>query len=859
MTLKSSTSARTSIGKKVGPHTYIHKDAFPCLDAELVDIIGQAESLAGSANWNVAKWSEKTNVISLLCYSDFFENPFPRLAYSFVVDLDAETVRENSYKEQENPPILHRKELLLPPGHPKEGEFRRLTEQVEAAGLFREARTIGRERQWLRRIYDAGFKLNGHEITPDPLGSSDLNRGEQYVTDATKVVQRHKTAIRRRQLSTPLQALHRHGYLDGSRTLLDYGCGQGDDLCVLKENGISASGWDPYYSPNVSCETSDIVNLGFVVNVIENPEERVEALRQAFSRARELLVVAVMVGNPGSERWQRWGDGFLTQRGTFQKYFTQAEISQLLSEALDVDPVPVGPGTFFVFRNEADAQQFQERRTQARGLPPTRWQLPDAGTSRSADRFYEHHRELLDGLLTKYCELGRRPRTDEVADCAAVNSACGSLTRALNFLERYRGTEVLNEAAHRRREDLQVFLAMELFNHRRPGGYSASMRRDLMAFFGSQKAALVEAESLLHSLADPVVLFEACRHAYEQGLGYLHGDRAYVVHSDYVGQLPAQLRTYIGCATYLYGDPGAADLIKVHIGSAKLSLMRYDDFEGCALPRLTERIKLNYRTQDFDVYLYGEAFESPYLYIKSRYLGEDFFQYDEQVAFDEQLLSLSWLDFSDQLGPPKEKFDDELSRRWLTVEGMSLVPIPNIPPLEQPCGDHLTFRDLIKCGETQSAKGLENRPEKPETYAALAHLVREVLDPVMDYFGGIELTYGFAGGELARAVPGRNDPSLDQHASYECNRRGNRICNRGGAAVDFIVPDESMAEVAYWVSQNTSFDRLYFYGDDCPVHVSVGPEETREIVYMKVSRNGRRTPQRIKEPERLLYLVSPHA
>jgi hypothetical protein len=38
------------------------------------------------------------------------------------------------------------------------------------------------------------------------------------------------------------------------------------------------------------------------------------------------------------------------------------------------------------------------------------------------------------------------------------------------------------------------------------------------------------------------------------------------------------LRVYVGCGLKLYGDPGEADLIKIHIRSGKLTLLRFDDF-----------------------------------------------------------------------------------------------------------------------------------------------------------------------------------------------------------------------------------------------------------------------------------------
>jgi DNA phosphorothioation-associated putative methyltransferase len=58
--------------------------------------------------------------------------------------------------------------------------------------------------------------------------------------------------------------------LDGTHSLFDYGCGRGDDLRGLRENGIEAQGWDPYFAPDEPVVAADIVNLGFVINVIED-------------------------------------------------------------------------------------------------------------------------------------------------------------------------------------------------------------------------------------------------------------------------------------------------------------------------------------------------------------------------------------------------------------------------------------------------------------------------------------------------------------------------------------------------------------------------------------------------------------
>jgi hypothetical protein len=61
--------------------------------------------------------------------------------------------------------------------------------------------------------------------------------------------------------------------------------------------------------------------------------------------------------------------------------------------------------------------------------------------------------------------------------------------------------------------------------------------------------------------------------------------------------------------------------------------------------------------------------------------------------------------------------------------------------------------------------------------------------------------------------------------------------------VDFVIADEDMLEVAQWVAANTPFDRLYFYGADKPIHVSYGPEHSRQVVTMLPGPSGRLVPR----------------
>jgi hypothetical protein len=287
-----------------------------------------------------------------------------------------------------------------------------------------------------------------------------------------------------------------------------------------------------------------------------------------------------------------------------------------------------------------------------------------------------------------------------------------------------------------------------------------------------------------------------------------------------------------------------ASLLKIHVTSGKLTFMEFEDFDLRPLPRMTKRIKANLKAQRYETFEYGPEFPRPLLFRKSRYLDEENIGYEEQVAFDESLEEAGVLG-SSEFGPSELELLSMLEARRLEILGMQLLPRQSIPDLDAACGANFTYRSFIACGETQSALQLDNLPKSPKTYNSLNGLARNILDPVVDYFGAIKLTYGFCSGELARKIKRRIAPELDQHASHELRANGMPICSRGGAACDFIVEDEDMKEVAHWMRVNLPIDRLYVYGPNLPVHVSWSPTGAGEAYEMALSANGRRVPRKM--------------
>lgn len=823
--------------KVIGPHQYVHVDLADQLEEETrhrLYLATQIAKVTPGEHFNVVKLVAGHSHISLLDYPGFHIEPFPSLRRYWTVDLQSASFRHRTYEDSNNPPILHRKELLLSVDHPKQAEYHALTQAAEQIGLFDDPVRIGFLRPWEALLAQKGYRVSGHTLVP--IGNDELGALVTLPDDFTGVA-RHLTALIRYGFSAPVQTLARFGFLDGSKSVFDYGCGRGDDIRGLRENNIEAGGWDPHYAPDSEKRQAHLVNLGFVINVIENLDERIEALHGAYTLADELLVVSAMLANQDAFNGTPYADGVLTSRNTFQKYYTQQELRHFIAETLREEPLPVGPGIFYVFKDKEAEQRFMYGRLENRRnlLRLTRLSRQEKiGRPDSAQAKYDEHRELLEGLWETCLTLGRDPDRSELSHLADVTAAFGHLPAALRFIKSRKedvGT-ILETARQSRIDDLHVYFAQLQFETRKPYRHlEPRLQRDIKAFFGDYNTAAAEGRNLLFSLADIEAVAQACRTASEHGVGWLEESDSLQLHTSMVEQLPPILRTYIRCGTILYGDLSSADLIKIHIRSGKLTLMTFDDFDGRPLPRMTQRVKLNLRRQDFDVFEYGDAYVPPYLYRKSRFINEEFPHYAEQLAFEEALDSLGLFDLAGY-GPSPDEFEAGLELRRYKVDGFGLVRNNSIPNLDDACGRFLKYRDLIECGETQARTGLTNLPREPASYTALLDLAVNVLDPLIEYFGMIQLTYGFCSSELARQIPARIAPKLDQHAAHELNRQGRPVCDRFGAAVDLLVEDEDMLEVTRWIAANIPFDRLYFYGPDRPLHISYGPQHTRQVIFM---------------------------
>ena len=154
----------TGRGKHIHPFSYYHEalvETVPRLSDDLAAI--RTRLRLPSTPFNVVKLDAR-NRISFLVYEPF-DVAFPSLLAAESCDLARGTVRRIIYAGRPNPPILHRKELLLPAEHPLVPEAESLTNRLERRGALRDITTIGTRLGWQRRLAELRLDETGRPFT----------------------------------------------------------------------------------------------------------------------------------------------------------------------------------------------------------------------------------------------------------------------------------------------------------------------------------------------------------------------------------------------------------------------------------------------------------------------------------------------------------------------------------------------------------------------------------------------------------------------------------------------------------------------------------------------------------------------
>ncbi|MFM7407733.1 MAG: DNA phosphorothioation-associated putative methyltransferase [Cuspidothrix sp.] len=606
------------IGKMLPDAFYIHILALHTLEPWLQEYESRARSSVPQAQAaTLVKFSTNKPKISYLFYPDFDTHAHPALQTSIQVDVETLEVSYRDYSDSENPPILHRKETFVTPDYPLYEEFAALTRAQVALGLLNHPKGIGTKLGWEQRLQSYGVEIQGHSLIT--IKSNSVN------TNVIPKIERHKAAIIRPDLSRPVRLAIECGLFSPITTFFDYGCGHGGDVTRMADQGYHSSGWDPYYSPDTAKITADIVNIGFVINVIENQSERREALIQAWELTQKVLLVAAQVLISDMKRGViAYGDGIITNRNTFQKYYEQEELKIYIDQVLGVDAVPAGLGVYFVFRDEAEAELFRASRFRSHATTPR---------INACVKRFEEYQELLTPLMNFMTERGRLPSKGELPQEAAITEQFGTLRRAFNVIIQATDVDEWEAIADKRRQDLMVYLALCNFSRRpRLGQLTPAVQEDILSLYSSYKQACLDADLMLRSVGNTELIIKRCQ---ESKVGKKLPN-SFWVHISALQAIDPLLRLYEGCASRTIGRLEEANVIKFHLKTPKISYLFYPDFDIDPHPILSKVMTIDLRDLHVSYQDYDLEDDPPILHQIDALVTADYPQYEKFAKLTRQ-------------------------------------------------------------------------------------------------------------------------------------------------------------------------------------------------------------------------------
>jgi DNA phosphorothioation-associated putative methyltransferase len=500
-----------------------------------------------------------------------------------------------------------------------------------------------------RRLRDRGLEIHDHAL------ACAIQTGETP-PQAKPKIQRHKAAIARVTASKPVRLAVEAGLFPPDTTYFDYGCGHGADIEYIQRLGLNSAGWDPHFQPDVPHTPADVVNLGYVINVIEDTAERREALINAWKLAQKVLIVAAQVLIDDRTRGViAYGDGIITRRNTFQKYYEQEELKFYIDQVLGVDAIPVALGIYFVFRDDAQAEAFRASRFRSRATAPR---------IRLKVNKFEQYRDRLQPLMDFYTDRGRLPAVEELDHDALgpLQSEFGSIKRAFRIVLQATDAGEWDAIADKRRHDLLVYLALSHFGQRpKFKDLSPTLRTDIKALFGSYQQACTAADLMLMSLGRTELIEERCR---QSAIGQQRPNSLWV-HVSALDQLDPLLRLYEGCAARTIGRPEEATAVKFHVQKPQITYLFYPGFDQEPHPALHTSMAIGLRDLHVRYRDYDQD-NPPLLHQKDQLVTEDYPGYAKFAKLSQQERKWGLLE------DPKTIFDRRSWEQSLVERGAEL-------------------------------------------------------------------------------------------------------------------------------------------------------------------------------------------
>ena len=588
--------------------------------------------------------------------------PEAELAYHYI--RESGRVRRTRHKKGSGP-ILNDQAMLLPEWHPFHAAAHRLPHSPVAVA----------ERPVASR-WTAPSDWSSKDWSPSPVQTAPAIcrlscPGCYLALGKGKKSERHRTAIKRSEYSRPVKNGLRDQLISKKHSFLDYGCGLGEDCGFLQAAGVKAQGWDPVFRPLPDPEPAEVVNLGYIINVIENPQERILTLTRAFGLAEKVLIVAAYMDNGSATKHVNpipFGDGVLTSRGTFQKLFRQRELRLFIESTLGVKAYVADFGVYYIFKDQALLDRWNESRQTARPPKQSRargQQAPSVPT--------ELDPEVAAQLVTATEALGRLPSEDEFGGLGAARRQVGGVEALEERIFSEVDSELFEASRLARETSLLVMLASSRLS---PLGrplfreMSKSHKADIKGFFGSYKDACQRADDLLMQLGSSPIIDKAC---VDYGQGKLLPDALYV-HVSLEPELPLILRIMVGCArSFADGElPENVTVLKIKRDGHGVTFLESEDFAVCEHPAVLRMTKIKFLERKAISRDFTKSTNPTIYHRKELFLSPEHPLYERFAKLSAQE------DEAELLGSPaigrKTAWEALLAERGYRIEDHSLLP-----------------------------------------------------------------------------------------------------------------------------------------------------------------------------------------
>lgn len=436
-------------------------------------------------------------------------------------------------------------------------------------------------------------------------------------------------------------------------SVLDYGCGRGQDVNRLGRMGIAVRGWDPYFAADTPLEKRDVVLLTYVLNVIEDSIERRATLERAWSLAEGAIVVSSRLQwEVNSLNGTTSGDGILTSRNTFQHFYSPRELRQVVEEVTGRRCVSPVPGVVYAFRNDEDRFAYLARGT-----------IADYEWARSQD-----YSAAVAEVVSFTEKRGRPPLFEEIP--AELLPLLGTLSRRtiLDLVNKGASPERVAEGFKRTTLDTLLYLGTSIFNGRASfNALPLGVQADIKSCFKSYREACARADRLLSKIRDDKYI----RGAMQNSPGKLTATALYV-HRRAVPKVPVVLRLYEHCGFVAAGRPDGWNILKLDHRGRRVSWSSYPDFDKHPHPTLDWTYGVDMTSLNSNFQRFGDRSNRPLLHRKEEFLAPE----DPDLAKYRRLTAAevrAGLYLNPNMIGLEDGWNAELKRCGVTLRGHRLV------------------------------------------------------------------------------------------------------------------------------------------------------------------------------------------